>query len=95
MELYDRRNYVNGSEFGEQRERGVKKRERVCNMEIWCECFGKERSNLKRQDANEITAIMANIDGWRKSDAKIRFPIYGVVRGYCREENVTAAKGNN
>lgn len=93
-ELYDRRNYVNGSEFGEQRTRGVKRRERVCNMEIWCECFGKERSNLKRQDANEITAIMANLEGWKKSDAKIRFPIYGVVRGYCREESVMATKGN-
>jgi len=22
-------------------------------MEIWCECFGKERANLKRIDSNE------------------------------------------
>ena len=50
-------------------------------MEIWCECFGKERGNLKRQDANEISAIMANIEGWKKMDGKVRFSIYGVVRG--------------
>ena len=85
MDMYDRRNYICGSDFGGDREQGVRRRERVCNMEIWCECFGKERGNLKRQDANEISAIMANIEGWKKMDNKVRFPIYGVVRGYCRE----------
>ena len=85
MDMYDRRNYICGSDFGGEREPGVRRRERVCNMEIWCECFGKERGNLKRQDANEISAIMANIEGWKKMDNKVRFPIYGVVRGYCRE----------
>lgn len=32
MELYDRRNYICGSEFGGSREPGVRRRERVCNM---------------------------------------------------------------
>lgn len=90
LDLYERRNYISGSEFGGSKEPGVNRRERVCNMEIWCECFGKERSNLKRQDANEVTAIMANIEGWKKADNKIRFSIYGVVRGYCREEDLAA-----
>ena len=90
MDIFDRRNYICGSEFGGEREPGVRKRERVCNMEIWCECFGKERGNLKRQDANEISAIMANIEGWKKADNKVRFPIYGIVRGYCRDRETTA-----
>lgn len=94
MELYDRRNYICGSEFGGSREPGVRRRERVCNMEIWCECFGKERGNLKRQDANEISAIMANIEGWKKMDGKVRFSIYGIVRGYCREGDFSAKDGN-
>ena len=50
MDMYDRRNYICGSDFGGEREPGVRRRERVCNMEIWCECFGKERGNLKRQE---------------------------------------------
>ncbi len=94
MDIFDRRNYICGSEFGGEREPGVRKRERVCNMEIWCECFGKERGNLKRQDANEISAIMANIDGWKKADNKVRFPIYGIVRGYCRDRDAKAKNGN-
>ena len=94
MDIFDRRNYICGSEFGGEREPGVRKRERVCNMEIWCECFGKERGNLKRQDANEISAIMANIEGWKKADNKVRFPIYGIVRGYCRDRDTKAKNGN-
>ena len=93
MDIFDRRNYICGSEFGGEREPGVRKRERVCNMEIWCECFGKERGNLKRQDANEISAIMANIEGWKKADNKVRFPIYGIVRGYCRDRETKAKNG--
>ena len=94
MDIFDRRNYICGSEFGGEREPGVRRRERVCNMEIWCECFGKERGNLKRQDANEISAIMANIEGWKKADNKVRFPIYGIVRGYCRDRETKAKNGN-
>ncbi len=86
MTLYERRNFINGSEFEGSRKVGVKKRNRVCNMEIWCECFGKERGNLKRQDANEIAAIMSNIEGWKRPEGKMRFSIYGVVKGYVREE---------
>lgn len=85
MTLYERRNFINGSEFEGSRKVGVKKRNRVCNMEIWCECFGKERGNLKRQDANEIAAIMSGIEGWKRPEGKMRFSIYGVVKGYVRD----------
>ena len=91
MTLFERRNFINGSEFEGSRKVGVKKRNRVCNMEIWCECFGKERGNLKRQDANEIVAIMSGIEGWKRPEGKMRFSIYGVVKGYVREE-VTETK---
>lgn len=86
MNLYERRNFINGSEFEGSRKVGVKKRTRVCNMEIWCECFGKERGNLKRQDANEIVAIMSGIEGWKRPEGKMRFPLYRVVKGYIRDE---------
>lgn len=65
--------------------RGTIMRRRVCNMEIWCECFGRDRGSFKKQYANEITSIMAKIDGWKKSDTKVRFKIYGIVSNYERE----------
>lgn len=85
MDLYERRSFLNGSEFG-TKEVGTVKRIRVCVMEIWCECFGKEQANLKRTDGNEIRAIMARMKNWEKHESKIRFPIYGIVNGYVTED---------
>ena len=44
MDLFERRNFLTGSDFGGLQEKGTVKRTSVSNMEIWCECFGKERA---------------------------------------------------
>jgi predicted P-loop ATPase len=86
MDLFERRNFLNGSEFGIISLKGTVIRTRVSNMEIWCECFGRDRGQIRKSDVSEINAIMARIDGWSKSDTKMKFPLYGVVRGYERIE---------
>ena len=91
MDLFERRNFLNGSEFGGENRTGSKKREAVSNMEIWCECFGKERANLRRVDANDISAIIARIGGWERSKIKVRIPLYGpqwvyVPKSTCSNE---------
>ena len=86
MSLYERRNYLNGSEFGDMSVTGTVKRMKVCNMEIWCECFGKAKADLKRLDANAISTIMAKMEGWKKSAKKSRFGMYGAAAGYERTE---------
>jgi putative DNA primase/helicase len=77
MDLYERRAFINGTEFGESRRIGVIERQYVSNMEIWCECFGKDRANLRRVDGNEISAIMAGISGWSRLVKRERIPLYG------------------
>ena len=77
MSLYDRRNFLNGCEFGETQREGTVKRIRVCNMEIWCECFGRESSTLKKIDSYEISGIMQKIEAERDT-----FPLYGRQRCY-------------
>jgi len=77
MDLYERRNFLNGDEFGGDSRKGTQVRGSVSTMEIWCECFGKERANMRRMDSNEITAILARIEGWTRSDTKSRIPLYG------------------
>lgn len=84
MDLYERRAYINGTEFGESRRSGVRKRKYVSNMEIWCECFGKDRANCKRMDSNEISAIMSGIGGWKIAPKKERIPLYGPQWVYVR-----------
>ena len=91
MSLYDRRNFLNGSEFGEERQTGTVRRMMVCNMEIWCECFGRESSALKKIDSYEISGIMRKIEGWGKyaetKNGMSGFPIYGKQRAYVRERD--------
>ena len=87
MSLYERRNFLNGDEFGGEPRVGTEVRTRVCTMEIWCECFGRERSQLSKRDSSEIAAMMAHITGWEKMENKQRFGMYGVVGGYERAES--------
>jgi predicted P-loop ATPase len=78
LDLYQRRSFLNGSEFGESQLKGTVKRTSVSNIEIWCECFGNERSKLKRIDSSEISAIMAKIGGWSGLVKKERISLYGM-----------------
>ena len=76
MDLFERRNFLSGSDFGGLQEKGTVRRASVSNMEIWCECFGKERANLRRTDSNELTGILARL-GWKRAESKVRVPLYG------------------
>jgi hypothetical protein len=64
------------------------RREKVCIMEIWCECFGKERQNLKRTDSYEIEGILKKLGGWQRTTetktGKTHFPIYGPQKTFVR-----------
>lgn len=59
-------------------------RDRVCAAQIWTECLGKKRGDLRTWEAKEIMDIMRNIPGWveRKGKAKLRG--YGVQRVFER-----------
>jgi len=87
MDLYERRNFLSGSEFGGTARVGTVRRRRVCNMEIWCECLGKDAATIKKSDSYEIAAIVRRLGGWGKpsrgSDLA-QFPIYGKQRTYVR-----------
>lgn len=76
MDIFERRNFLHGSDFGPAQRQGTVKRTSVSSMEIWCECFGKDRSNLRRSDSNEITGILKRI-GWQRAESKARIPLYG------------------
>ena len=56
-------------------------RQRVCNMEIWTECFGKNRSDITPRDSMAIRTIMRRIRGWQQLKGKKDFNVYGAVIG--------------
>lgn len=92
MDLFQRRSFLGGSEFDGEPKAGTVRREKVCIMEIWCECFGKERQNLKRSDSYEVESILMKVGGWEPiqglKSGKTRFPLYGPQKTFvrCREQ---------
>ena len=93
MDLYQRRSFLGESEFGDAQRKGTVCREKVCVMEIWCECFGKERQNLKRTDSYEIEGILHRIGCWERMTAtktgKTHFPLYGPQKTFVRHSPKT------
>lgn len=87
-DLYQRRNFLDGSEFGDGMPEGTVRRDRVCTMEIWCECFGKTRESLKKTDSYEIEGILYKLGGWVRyggnATGKCRIPGYGIQKTYVR-----------
>jgi predicted P-loop ATPase len=90
MKLYERRNYLAGdTDFGSTPLVGTHKRTKVCFQEIWCECFGKDKSDLKRSISFELQGILMKMGGWKRYDGnksgKMKHPHYGVQITYVRE----------
>ena len=89
MDLYRRIEYIRSPD-DPTRASGSVRRNQVCVMEIWCECFGKSRESIKKADSYEIQGILNRIGGWSLFDGnktgKKSLPIYGIQRVFVRTE---------
>lgn len=83
MDIYRRRDYFRDME-DPTRPKGTIKRMEVSNIEIWCECFGKAKEDIKPIDSYAISAIMKRLKDWQRSDNRRTMPIYGRQRIYTR-----------
>ena len=83
MDLYKRRDFLR-DEDDPTRPEGRILRETVCNMEIWCECFGRNKADIRPVDSYSITSIMARIKEWTKTSKYSRTKLYGKQRIYER-----------
>lgn len=72
-------------EFGSSQEPGTEQRTEVCCLEVWAECFGKDKGDYSRRDQLDMAQLMAQLDGWESRDRKTR-PVYGRQRVYVRTE---------
>ena len=80
MDIYRRRSFLQGVELLE----GKIKREKVCAIEVWCECYEKNKADMKKSDSIEINNILNSLKGWRKNPKAKRFKEYGLQRFFER-----------
>lgn len=63
-------------------------RESVCILEIWCECFGKSRADIRRKDSIEIEMMILASGEWylypHNNSGKTRIPGYGIQKTFIR-----------
>lgn len=80
MDLYRRRSFLQGADVIV----GDNKRNKVCAIEVWCECFEKNKSDIKKSDSIEINNILNSLKGWCKISKAQRFKEYGLQRFFER-----------
>lgn len=85
MDMYRRRDYFRDP-TDPTRPEGVRKRMEVSNLEIWCECFGNPKEDIKPSDRYAIAAIMKRLKDWEKTDIRKRIPAYGQQLVYIRKK---------
>lgn len=79
MEPYER------AEWMREDAKGTETRDKVCVLEIWCECLGKSAENITRRDSLDIGRALRGIRGWRAEGAE-RIKWYGVQKVYRRKQ---------
>ena len=84
LDLYSRREFLRGDD--PTLPKGTVLRETVSNMEIWCECFGRAKEDLRATETFAIKSIMSRIEDWERTDDYAWSRLYGKQRIYKREK---------
>jgi len=63
-------------------------RNRVCALEVWCECLKGDAKQMKYTDATEINSVIAVHPGWQRTKGGVRFGYAGYQRGFEKPETL-------
>ena len=80
MDVIKRRMFLSG---GVHTEGQLHKRDKICAVEIWVECFGGDPKYMKRSDSMEINNILLH-GKWQRIKTPRNFGPYGPQRGFTR-----------
>lgn len=83
LAIGQRRQFLNGFLQHDESVELVK-RNKVCAVEIWEECYGGEKRYMKRSDSTEINNILLSTKGWKRIKTPRRFGPYGNQKGFER-----------
>ena len=81
-DLHSRRLYLNADELSPN---GTEERQYVCIAEVWCECLGKEKSDMNRYNTREVNDILRSLEDWELVNSTKNFKLYGKQKYYQRK----------
>lgn len=84
--IQQRLDWLNSDFEARDQHPGVMQRDRVCNAEIWVECFRRPPGQLQAKDSYAIASIMKKMPGWKRSQGTRQIKGYGCVRCYLRDK---------
>ena len=84
MDIYDRRNWLESP----LSKKGTATKYFVCVAEIWCECLGKEKTDMSRYNTREINEMLKSFHDWELVTSTKNFPIYGKQKYYRRKDSL-------
>ncbi len=84
MDLYDRRRWLEDP----LSQNGTIQKDFVCVAEIWCECLGKDKTDMSRYNTREVNEILRSLPEWEPVTSTKNFPIYGKQKYYRRKDSL-------
>ena len=84
LDLFDRRKWLNDP----LAKNGTVQKNYVCIAEIWCECLGKEKTEMDRYKTREINEIMRTFSDWELVNSTKNFNGYGKQKYYKRKDDL-------
>lgn len=72
------------------------KRDRICAVELWVECFHQDKGKMKNSDAREFNNILRRLPGWEEMKTPRDTVAYGKQRMFVYKvpSNVTTKEPN-
>ena len=81
MDLGQRRQFLNGNMAVPE---ALVQRDKICALEIWCECMSGDARRMQRRDSVEINNILSVLPNWKRVSTPRRFGYCGNQRGFER-----------
>lgn len=84
MDLYDRRRWLEDP----LSKNGTAQKDFVCIAEVWCECLGKDKTEMSRYNTREVNEILRSLPEWEAIASTKNFPLYGKQKYYKRKDSL-------
>lgn len=84
LDIFDRRAWLEDP----LAKKGTILKEFVCVAEIWCECLGKNKTEMSRYSTREINDILRVLPDWEYVNSTKNFNLYGKQKYYKRKDSL-------